>query len=133
MLAQIEWIGNMDSVIYILKLIFISIFTYFTSGKTVNIKADKKTVVLSIIWIICICIICTSLKSLVNFSIIILLMISSISIIFSINTKSGIGYSIVINTFAFCINYCIYFLSTILSFIVFSIHPSEPDEVCATY
>ena len=109
--------NNTYLIIYALRLLMIGICTLFTSIKILNIKTNKIILETEIIWIICTCIICTIIHEKVNLSTIIIFVGFSISIIFSIQTKIGIGYSILINTFSLSINYCIYFLSTILSYI----------------
>lgn len=116
---QTELTRDIDIVIYFIKLIFIGFYTYLTSIKILNIKLKKRKNIISLIWIIITSIICTILQSRITFSSAILLLTFSLSIIFSINTKSGIGYSIIINTLSLSVNYCIYCLSTILSFIIY--------------
>lgn len=119
--VQTEVITNTDIIIYFMKLIFISLCTYFTSIKILNVKVDRAIIASTLLWNIFTSIISTIIQVNVSFSSVILFMIFSISIIFSITTKSGMGYSIIINAISLSINYCIYGLSTILGFIIYSI------------
>ena len=116
--VQTEVITNTDIIIYFMKLIFISLCTYFTSIKILNVKVDRAIIASTLLWNIFTSIISTIIQVNVSFSSVILFMIFSISIIFSITTKSGMGYSIIINAISLSINYCIYGLSTILGFII---------------
>ena len=116
-----EWMQETNLIIYTIKIFIISFYTYFTSIKLLNIKLNKKTFLKTLIWIIGTCLICVFIKTQVDFNSVILFSTFSLSILFTINTKSGIGYSIIVNALSSSINYCIYFISTILSFIPFSI------------
>ena len=104
---QNEWIEETNLILYVVKLVLMGLCTYFTSLKLLNIKTNKKTSLPVLVWIGCICIICTIIHSKINFGTVILIMIFSISIIFSIYTKNGIGYSIINTAFSLSINYCI--------------------------
>ena len=116
-----EWIGNGSILIYIIKILVISIFTYITSIKISNIKINKKYMISSIIIIIINSIICGIINKISDFSSSIVYLVFTISSIFSLSTKNKIGYSILINIISISINYCIFLLSTILSFILYSI------------
>ena len=118
---QAEWTENTYLIIYTIRILIIGLCTYFTSIKILNYEINKSTTIILSMWMICTSIICAIIQKRVDLSSIIIFTAFSISIIFSINTKSGIGYSILINAFSLSINYCIYFLSTILSFIPYSI------------
>lgn len=120
---QSEWIQNIDLILYGIKIFFISIYTYFTSLKILHIKFNLKlnTVLGTLIWTCAICMICMFLKINVDFNSVILCIIFCTSINFSVNTKSGMGYSIIVNAISLSINYCIYSLSAILGFIIYSI------------
>ena len=126
---QIEWIVDTNMIIYAVRLLFICTYTYFTSLKILNIKFAKNTILTTLIWIICTSVICTIIKTQVNFSSVILFMTFSVSVILSINTKSGMGYSIIVNTLSSSFNYCVYFISTILSFIPFYILKIENEYI----
>lgn len=115
-----EWIGNGSILIYIIKILVISIFTYITSIKISNVKINKKYIV-PVLIIIINSIICGIINRISNFSSSIIYLVFTMSSIFSLSTKNKIGYSILINIISICINYSIFLLSTILSFILYSI------------
>ena len=129
MLTEIEWITDTDLILYVIKIFLISIATYFTSIKMINLKLDKslskKRLMTAIIFIIGTCLICMFVKTKIEFNSVILLITFSLSTLFCLNTKSGMGYSIIINTLSLSINYCIYCLSAILGFIIFKIMKIE--------
>ena len=118
---QTEWIQDTNLIVYIIKIFIISIYTYFTSLRILNIKLNKKTFFTILTGITITCLLCTIMKTRISFNSVILLITFSISIIFSINTKNGIGYSIMINALSVSINYCVYCISTILGFLFYSI------------
>ena len=115
-----EWIGNGSILIYIIKILVISIFTYITSIKISNVKINKKYIV-PVLIIIINSIICGIINRISNFSSSIIYLVFTMSSIFSLSTKNKIGYSILINIISISINYSIFLLSTILSFILYSI------------
>ncbi len=116
-----EWIGNINLVIYILKFIIIGLCTYIISIKISGIKENKKKIIIVLIGIYITAIICCVIKMKANHSSIIICLIFSLSLMFSILTKSGIGYSIVINGLSLSINYCIYLVAIILDFIFYKL------------
>ena len=129
MLTETEWITDTDLILYVIKIFLISIATYFTSIKMVNLKLDKnlskKRLMTAIIFIIGTCLICMLVKTKIEFNSVILLITFSLSTLFCLNTKSGMGYSLIVNAFSLSINYCIYCLSAILGFIIFKIMKIE--------
>ena len=120
---QIEWIKDTDITLYVIKIFAISICTYFTSFKILNIndKLNRKVALGTLIWITLTSLICTFIKTNVSFNCVIFIITFSMSIIFSINTKNKIGYSILVNAISLSINYCTYCLSAIVGFIIFFI------------
>ncbi len=118
-MLELEWITDVNIVIYTLKSLFIFLYTYITSIKILDIELSKKKKLLVLIMIIFISIFCTIIQERLLYSSVLICIIFSISIIFSLSTKNGIGYSIIINSFSLCINYCMYALSAMLSFIPF--------------
>lgn len=111
---------------YIIKIFFITIFTSYTIIKITNKKEiSKLQIILNITFTIIISIICGNIKVLINSTYSIILLIAMISIINAILMKMNIGYSIVITTIAFSINYILFFVAVLLTFIptiLFKIH-----------
>lgn len=119
--VQIEELTHTDIIIYFIKLSIISSYTYLTSLKILNIHQKKTTLILILIWNICMSIVSTIIQIQISFSNVVLFIIFYLSIVFSKTTKSKIGYSIIINVISLSINYCTYYLSTILGFILYKI------------
>ena len=117
----IESIGITNNIIYMIKMFFIYIYTYYISIKVLNAKFQKDKVFKVIIYAVFSSVLCMIMKKQVDFSGIIIFIVFSISIIFSMNESKGIGKSIIINLFSISINYCIYIIATILAFIIFYI------------
>ncbi len=130
---QVEWIKDTNITLYIIKIFAISICTYFTSFKILNInlnrKLSKKIALRTLIWITLTSLICTFIKTKIDFNYVIFIITFSLSIIFSINTKNKIGYSIIVNAISLSINYCTYCLSAILGFIIFFILKIESVHI----
>ena len=110
-----------EIIIYIFKIFFISIFTYYTSIKILNInmsaiKLNRKVYYLFIFIIFSV--ICWIMNNVVKLDInSIIYMIFEVSIILSITTKSSFGYSILVNIISLSINQIIFFIATMLGYI----------------
>lgn len=120
-MAKFEWITDINIIIYTLKSLLIFLYTYITSIKILDIKLSNKKKILVLIFIIFTSIICTVIQEKLSYSSALIYIIFSISIIFSLSTKCGIGYSIIVNGLSLSINYCIYFITLILDFILYKI------------
>ena len=120
-MATNEWIGNTNLLVYIIKFVIIAFCTYITSIKLLGTKINKKEIIILSIGIFITAIICSILKMTVDYSNIIICLIFSLSVIFSKLTKSGMGYSIMINGLSLSINYFIYLISLIIDFILYKV------------
>ena len=94
--VQIEELRHTDIIIYFIKLSIISSYTYLTSLKILNIHQKKTTLILILIWNICMSIVSTIIQIQISFSNVVLFIIFYLSIVFSKTTKSKIGYSIIV-------------------------------------
>ncbi len=113
------WLENLNNLLYILRILFISIFSWFTSKKILNIKMSlnlcKKILVVT--GLIFTAFITGIIKININFSSSIISIVFLLSLIFSAITKNDYGNSVLVTIISISINYIIYFLSTIISFI----------------
>ena len=120
MQIQNTWVEENNILLYLLKLIIIGICTCITSNRLLNRKINIKTKLILLVWTMFISFICVTIKTKINFFNLVLILNLSISIIFSIDTKNRLDFSILINTISLCINYCLYCIATILGFIIYA-------------
>lgn len=129
---EILKVQEFDIIIYILKIYFISIFTYYLALKSI----DRKISVidsLAIIMLFFIAIICGAIKNYSNsFNSIILLDIL-ITIVFSLTTQNRIANSIIFVTISISINYIIFFIATALMFFPNVVFKMENDYINLIY
>lgn len=111
-------IDDISALNYIIKIFFISICTYFTFSKIINnkIKLDIKFMIATISMMF-ISIIIGIIKEKTDSLSSLIYLVLLLSILNSINTKNNIGFSILITTISISINYIIFFMAIILSFI----------------
>lgn len=108
--AMIE-IEEFNVIIYILKMYFLSNFTYYIALKSINSNVTKKYGFIIIeIAIISISVICGAVRCLSTSLNTIICLILLLSIIFSKFLKKDIGDSILIITISLSINYIFYLL-----------------------
>lgn len=115
MLKELEDIGiEID----LLKIFFISICTYYTFFKIMNIKKsfDIKSII-SFLAIFIISIIVNVIKYKINFFIAIVVLDLFLSFLCSIITKINIGYTMLIIGISLSINYVIFCISIIIMFV----------------
>ena len=122
MTLNIEWIYNKDLIIYILKTISISMFTYYTSIKMIDLRKYLSLKYGFIFFCTSTLIIIVSqiIEKVINIDInTIFYMIIFISIFFAIITKNNLGYSIFVNVISLSINQILFFISTVLGFVIY--------------
>ena len=115
-IMEIEDIKNIADII---KIFYITMFTIFTNFKLINKEVQKtiKNFIKIFVCVIIISIICKFIKTILGFSYQIIFMILLISILFKIITKQRFAYSLVITVISLSINYIIFSLSVIISFL----------------
>ena len=111
---------NEEILVYIIKTIFISICTYYTSIKIANIDI-KFTKLKKIIYFV-IAIVFSIFSKLINnvamFDIgSLIYVIFGVSIFLSITTKNKLGYSILVNLISLSVNQIIFFIATMIMYI----------------
>ena len=105
---------QINSVLYMLKLFFISLGTYYVVLKNIN---DKNKIVRKIICICVVSIICGIVKEKTNSMNSIVCLILLLSIIFSKSIKNSIGYYIVMTTICLAVNYILFLVAVAISYI----------------
>ena len=111
---NLEFISNLGYIgveIYILKLFFISICTYYTFLKILNIRPFiNGNLIFTIISTLITTILCGLLKYKTNSFTSILCLISFLSGLYSILTKNKVGFSILISIISLSINYILFYI-----------------------
>lgn len=124
-MSVVDKLGDINTIVAIIRTYFISIFTYYMMLKISN-KNEKCKIIILIIYII------TAIMSQIievyigNFCRIIFLVLL-FALAFSRLTKSDLVYSILVSTISFSINYTLYIFATIVSFIPFILFNIESD------
>lgn len=109
---------EIDIFINVLEVYAISIFTYYLSTKIVNsLNCNKLRKITTYIIIFIIAIICGSIKWKYSYLNSIILLICLLSILFAINTKNNIGYSLCITAISLSLSYVLFFLAICMSYI----------------
>ena len=98
---------------------FITMYTLRLNYKILNIKMSRKKLLLYIFVIIILDIIIIAIKNEMGTMAQIISLIMCISLIFSTEIDKNIGYSIMITTISFSINYTIYIISISISYFIF--------------
>ena len=111
-------LDDITMVIYVLKVVCISITSYYTISKITNYKiiSNGKSLILAIIFCIFISIICGSINNISSSfnSVITLIFLLSLSI--SKFTKFNMGYAVLITVISLSINYILFFIAVIIVF-----------------
>ena len=125
MLEELHWIMNLNLIIYVTKIIFLSLCTYYTNIKILNLKfneiptKNKIILIFSTIFIAIVAKLVNDItKTNINSIIYIILIVSGV---FSIMTKSRYGYSILISSISISINQIIFFSASMITFIIYKI------------
>ena len=105
---------EINILIYLLKIYFLGIFTYYTSVKAINRK--EKDTISNIIVMIPIAIICGIVKYKFDSLYSMICFVLLLSVEFCKLTKNNIGYSITVMTFSLSINYILFFIASTVSF-----------------
>ena len=106
---------------YLIKIIFISIFTLKLNYKFLNInEKDIKNIVKMIAGVICSNMLCLVIQRISNSAISIIFLDLFLACIFSNKVNKNIGYSLLITTITLSINFIIYLSSTVINFIIFN-------------
>lgn len=110
-------LNELENIVDLIRILFIIIYTYFLSLKTINYKTVYKNNILIMLILIILAFLCKIIKNKFGYVYCIICLIIMLGIIISKNTKNNIGYSILLTTISLSINYILYFISIAISFI----------------
>ena len=117
-MKYIQSLEDINIIIYILKTIFISVFTYKVALKSINKRNYRKYKnTIAYITIIFIAIFCGIVKFSSNSLNSIICLVTLVTLLFSKVTQEDIGYSILIVIFSLSINYSIFIISAAITFV----------------
>ena len=134
MFDYIMQIEPTEVVVYIVRLYFINICTYYMNFKITNIemkKTVKEKVCITMLMIL-ISIICKFIRDWINFLYLVISIIFFISILFMFKSKSKIEYSLITTMISLTVNYIIFVISTFCGFIIFFIFNIQNDYINLT-
>lgn len=122
-MEEITWLWNTNINIYILKILIINICTCYSSIKLANIKHNQglNNKILISIAIIIVTLLVGFIRSIADFSISIIALICLLTLILTIYTKTNFGYSMLITTISLSINYIVFLIAIIVSFIPYKL------------
>lgn len=106
-------------VVDIIKILIINLGTLYVSIKLINKKnlIFLNKVILEIIILVLTSIICKLVKEYIDFSYYIVFQVLIISVLLSFNSKKDFFYSILLTLISLCINYILFLISIVISFI----------------
>lgn len=112
-------LGDIKTIEDIIKTFYICILTYYTNFKVINkeIKNSWKNNFIVFISMIIIVVICRFIKNILGFSYNIIFMILLINVVFVLLNKQRFAYSLLVTVISLSINYSIFSISVILTFV----------------
>ena len=121
-------------IIYSIKMFFIIYFTYEIAFKSIENKKDKlyKKIIVTCCFIL-ISILCTAVKYYSNSLNSISCLVICLAIVFAMNTKINLGYSIISILFCLSINYILFFLAGMINFVPNMILKNNNDLISFTF
>ena len=120
-------LNDITTIIYTLKIISISIMTFYTNTKIMNLKFNNK-VMISLSLIINASI-CSMIKYLSNSMLSIICVIFLLALVFAKFSNNKLGYSVLINFISISINYIFFIIAIIVSYIPYKIINIENDYI----
>lgn len=126
-MSIVDRLGDISTIVAIIKTCFISVFTCYMAMRISNIQKDNKRN----IWILCVvtAIISQIVTLYIDDSYGIICLVVMISLLFSKITNSDIEHSIVVTVISFSINYILYIFATIVSFLPLILLNIENDYI----
>ena len=122
---------QMEVIADIVKLYCISLCTYYMNFRIINIslQSNKRKKLFIVVSMIFITSICKVIKSLADFVYVIISMILLIGSLFSLESKSKIGHSLIVTMFSLTINYIIFLMSATFCFLIVFVFNIQNDYV----
>ena len=120
-----------ETIIYIIRLYFINLCTYYMNLKIMNIRIQKRwKEILSVsIIMILITVFGKVIRDWAGFLYLVISIILLTATLFSIRSKNKLGHSVIVTMISLAINYVIFIISTILGFLVFNILNIRNDYI----
>lgn len=115
-------------ILYIIKILFIGIGTYYTTFRITNNK-NKFNLVIHIMILVCISITCGIIKYRVDSFWAVITLTILLGISYAIITHKGIIYSIIVSIISLSVNYTIYFIAVMITFIPSEILKINNDSI----
>ena len=123
-------LGYIELKIDLLKTLFLAICTFYTFLKISSYKdLDKKVTIKSFIFMFLIAVAVIVIKNISNPIIAATCLIFLLSTLFSIVFKSNFGYATLTTTISLSINYVLFFIAIIISYIINKIHIIKNDYI----
>ena len=120
-------LNNITNIIYTLKIISISIMTYYTNTKITNVKFNNKIIIFILLLISAT--ICSVIKYLSNSMLSIICLIFLLSSLFAKFSNNKLGYSLLINSVSISINYIFFIIAIIMTYFPYKIINIENDYI----
>lgn len=111
---------QIETIKYLIKIIFISIFTLKLNYKFVSYKQERNKLG-ELIIILCGDIVCTVVQYISDSTISIIFLDVFLAFLLSRIIKKNIGYTLLVTTVSLTINFILYLISIVISFIIFYI------------
>lgn len=108
-------ITDLGIITYTLKILFLCMYTYYTFLKILNIKTLYTVYIMAITIIISI--ISGIIKSKIDSWASVIFIVLSLSVLYSVLTKNKIGFSILNTVLALSINYILFFVAVVISYL----------------
>ena len=119
---------HLNSILYTIKLFFMSIYTCYSFNRIMNFKnINLKELIIYFVGIFIISILCGMIKYSIDSFPIIILLIVFLGILCSYTTKIKLGHSILITIISLSLNYIIFFISMLITFVITKLFEIEND------
>ena len=120
-----------ETIIYIIRLYFINLCTYYMNLKIMNIRIQKRwKEILSVsIIMILITVFGKVIRDWAGFLYLVISIILMTATLFSIKSKNKLGHSVIVTMFSLAINYIIFIISLFLGFIIVFIFNMQNEYI----
>ncbi len=120
-----------ETIVYIIRLYFIILCTYYMNFKIMNISVDKtwKEITSIALIMLIIAAVCKCIRDWANFLYLVVSMIILTAGLLSIKSRNKLGYSLIVSMISLTINYIIFVISTFFSFIMFFVFNIQNDYI----
>lgn len=116
---NLDMIINVDNIRDFTKIFIVIIFSLKLCCKLLDIKEERKHKLVKLLFLVIIDIVLIIIKKIAGTTIYTVSLIMVIALIFSNRINKNIGYSVMISTISFSINYILYLTSVIIGYCIF--------------